>query len=129
MYRLFQPGSGDDPARPRLAPDVIDPTRAGRALVCTACEQRITTPAAAIEIAGRHDHECVNPHGWRWRIGCFATAEGLVPLGEAENEWSWFPGFTWQIQNCARCGQLMGWLYRSGDQTFFGLILAHLREG
>jgi hypothetical protein len=129
MWRLFQPGSDDDPARARPAAQVVEVTGAGRALLCSACGRRITTPEARIEIGGRHEHECVNPHGWRWRIGCFATAEGLVPEGAPERYWSWFPGFSWQVQNCASCGQLMGWAYREGEQGFYGLIVAHLREG
>jgi hypothetical protein len=115
--------------RPERDVEVADELGPGRALVCSACGRRITTPAARIEVGGSHEHDCVNPHGWRWRIGCFAAAEGLVPEGAPESTWSWFPGFTWQIERCAACGQLMGWHYRSGTEpAFHGLILAHLRE-
>ena len=99
-----------------------------RAILCAACRRRITSGEARIEIGGRHEHECVNPHGYRWRIGCFAAAEGLIVVSQPESEWSWFPGYTWQIENCGGCAALLGWLYRSGDATFHGLIVAHLIE-
>jgi hypothetical protein len=127
VWRLFQPGPAE-PAAPRTA-RAGDPGAAlARAIVCAACRRRITTPEARIEIAGRHDHECVNPHGWRWRIGCFAVAEGLVVVSDPDPTWSWFPGYTWQIQHCAGCGRLLGWLYRAGESSFHGLILAHLMD-
>jgi hypothetical protein len=128
VLRLFKPGSGDDRAAPRGRPEVVEVAGTARVLVCSACGRRITTPDARIEVGGRHEHECVNPHGYRWRIGCFAAAEGVDLASEPESYWSWFPGFTWQIENCAACRQLMGWLYRSGDQQFHGLVLEHLRE-
>jgi hypothetical protein len=128
MMRLYQPGSDDRPGRPGPKPALIDTAGGARALVCAACGRRITSPAAAIEVGGRHQHECVNPHGWRWTIGCYAIAEGVVLVGEPESYWSWFPGFTWQIESCAGCAALMGWRYVSGDQSFHGLVVAHLRE-
>jgi hypothetical protein len=63
------------------------PPRAPRALLCTGRRRRVTSTEARIDVAGRHEHECVNPHGWRWRNGCFAIAEGLIVASEPESYW------------------------------------------
>jgi hypothetical protein len=95
----------------------------GRALRCKACGRRITDDAARIEVHGAHEHRCENPHGYRYRVGCFAVAEGLDPWGNASTYWSWFPGYAWQVQHCASCQTLLGWLFTSADARFYGLIL------
>jgi len=128
VWRLFQPGGGDEQATARPGPKTAD-TDGDQAIVCARCRLRITSAGARIDVAGSHVHECVNPHGFRWRIGCFAVAEGLVVVSEPEAHWSWFPGYTWEIENCAGCRELLGWRYRSGDSSFHGLILPHLVDG
>jgi len=125
VLEAFQSGQRE-PTAPTPA-HVDEPTTvAPGTIFCAACRRPITTDAARFEIGGRHEHECVNPHGWRWRIGCFAAAEGLAIVSEPESHWSWFPGYTWEIENCAGCGTLIGWRYRAGGFMFHGLILAHL---
>jgi hypothetical protein len=88
----------------------------------------VTGDEARIAIAGSHEHDCENRHGWRYRVGCFAAAEGLVPDGAATTADTWFPGYAWQVQRCARCGHHLGWRFASRDGGFFGLILDHLVE-
>jgi hypothetical protein len=98
-----------------------------RVLACASCLGAVTTSAARIEVGGRHEHSFVNPHGLRFRIGCFAAASA-VPVGEASAYWTWFPGFQWQIELCAACGGHLGWRFLSADSTFHGLILDRLVE-
>jgi hypothetical protein len=103
-------------------------TGQGRILACAACRRRITSSAARIAVNGSHEHECENPHGYRYKIGCFAHAEGVVALGNASTYWSWFPGYSWQVQNCAGCGVLLGWLFAREGSRFWGLIVESLVE-
>ncbi len=100
-----------------------------RALVCVACGHRITDEAFRIEQAGAHEHEFVNPGGFQYRIGCFAAASGCAYRGSTESAFSWFPGWTWQVAECARCRAHVGWVYRNAGDQFHGLILAALRLG
>jgi hypothetical protein len=100
----------------------------GRLLACAVCRQPITSNAAGIEIDGRHEHSCVNPHGLRFMIGCFVRAQGLVPSGERSTFWSWFPGHSWQVEQCGGCGEHLGWIFRSAGSHFHGLILDRLVE-
>jgi hypothetical protein len=127
---VFKPGP-EDPERSAFDESALDSALdfgRARALACAACRRRITRPSARIAIAGRHEHTCTNPHGFRYRIGCFAFAEGLAPFGNPSSYWSWFPGFSWQVQNCGGCRALLGWLFVRPDERFYGLILDELVE-
>lgn len=121
------PPDGDQP--PRRDPREVVATRAGDAiLVCSFCRTRVTSRAAAIAIGGAHEHSCENPHGYQYVIGCFAFAEGVVAVGTPTREYTWFPGYSWQVQNCALCEQLLGWRFQASEGSFYGLILRHLVE-
>jgi hypothetical protein len=96
------------------------------ALVCAQCRNLVTSRASAISMGGSHAHSFANPHGFEFRIGCFADAPGCREVGEESAYWTWFPGFTWRVSLCRNCGEHLGWLFRSPDARFFGLILDHL---
>jgi hypothetical protein len=99
------------------------------ALVCVRCLGFVTSPSAALSMSGSHADTFVNPHGFEYRIGCFADAPGCLEWGEESDYWTWFPGFTWQMSLCRRCGEHLGWLFRSPDARFYGLILDRLAQG
>ncbi|HSB61576.1 MAG TPA: cereblon family protein, partial [Vicinamibacteria bacterium] len=99
----------------------------GGVLACAFCLREVTTAAARISVGGAHEHSFVNPHGLRFRIGCFADAAGRT-AGEPSTYWTWFPGHSWQVELCATCGEHLGWLFRSADTLFHGLILDRLVE-
>jgi hypothetical protein len=119
------PPDGDPPAQgaPRV---VLEAREGGAILACSFCRTPVTSRAAAIAVGGQHEHSCENPHGYTYVIGCFAAAQGLVAVGVPTQEWTWFPGYSWQVQHCAACEQLMGWRYQSADGGFYGLIVRHL---
>ncbi len=95
-------------------------------LACARCRRPITTGAARIAVGGAHEHAFVNPHGLEFRIGCFALVTGCLQVGEPTTYWSWFPGYAWQIEQCASCREHLGWEFRSSDHRFHGLILDRL---
>ena len=99
------------------------------ALVCAACEHRITDDDHRIAMAGTHEHTFVNPAGVSHHIGCFNAAPGCAYRGNTETAFSWFPGWTWQVAECASCRAHLGWIYRLAGDQFHGLILAALRPG
>lgn len=100
----------------------------GRVLACAACRRAITNTAARIEVSGAHSHTFDNPDGDRFLIGCFSEAVGLLRMGPSSLEWTWFAGYSWQMEVCGGCRQFIGWLYRAGESRFHGLILAALVE-
>jgi hypothetical protein len=95
-------------------------------LACARCREPITTDAEKQEIAGAHEHTFMNPHGFCFRIGCFAGARALRPEGGWSAEWSWFPPCEWQTHYCARCEEHLGWLFRGPGRRFYGLVLDRL---
>ena len=101
---------------------------AGRVLVCAACLQAVTSTSARIEMSGSHAHTFSNPHGLVFHIGCFALAPGCGAASDPSTLHTWFPGYAWQIAVCRGCGEHLGWLFRSGDSRFHGLILDRLAE-
>jgi len=99
-----------------------------RALVCRACRTAITRPDLAMEVNGGHRHVFFNPHGLVFELGCFASARNVLPRGPKTDEFTWFPGYAWQVVTCTGCASQLGWRYTSAGGGFFGLILAALIE-
>ncbi len=98
----------------------------GRRLLCARCGAAITAAGWARELGGSHEHSFVNPHGYLYRIGCFVEAPGCAPHGDEVAEYTWFPGYSWQIAQCAGCAAHLGWGFRGRDDGFHGLILDRL---
>jgi len=76
-------------------------------------------------VNNRHEHAFFNPAGIAFVLRCFRQAPGVSPCGEPTGEFTWFPGFRWQIVLCATCQTHLGWLF-TGTQSFFGLIATRL---
>ena len=100
----------------------------GRVLACARCARFITTTAARIEVGGAHEHTFTNPAGLRFHIGCFSPVTGCAAAGEPSTFWTWFPGYSWQVEGCVSCAQHLGWFFASGSDGFHGLILDRLVE-
>jgi hypothetical protein len=127
--RARKKNEAPESARER-APGADDATRRGasRAIVCASCGHRLTDGDAAIEVAGRHHHTCVNPAGIVFRIRCFRTAPGAAGRGDFTDAFSWFAGYAWQVATCAACGAHVGWGYRGSGAPFHGLIADRIAE-
>lgn len=96
-------------------------------LYCRDCGQIVTHEQERIEMAGSHIHNFINPHGLRYRIGCFSEAPGCLEIGEDTEEFTWFTGYAWKIVLCASCHRHLGWVFSSEKGgCFFGLVLMQL---
>lgn len=100
-------------------------------LLCAQCRALIAEEPRNIEVGGAHTHTFTNPAGIVFHIACFANAPGVATVGGENSAYSWFPGFVWRIALCARCGEHLGWRFRSEltASYFFGLISNKLSEG
>lgn len=133
---MLQPRAETDTPRPPARTTAPAETRraeaasggAGPVLVCARCRAVITRASDQIEIDGLREHSQVNPHGFVWTFHCFARAPGCVPVGPPSTEFSWFPGHSWQIEQCGGCAWHLGWLFSSPDRRFHGLIAGRLVE-
>ncbi|MCP4602889.1 MAG: hypothetical protein GY847_20630 [Proteobacteria bacterium] len=117
--------------------DIADPTttrkdrndeQKGSRLFCAICGHPITGKDQCIDINGSHEHTFANPGGHIYHIGCFRNALGCITMRDESTDFTWFSGYTWSVTGCSLCGAHMGWHFRSGSDTFFGLVLDTLVE-
>ena len=98
-----------------------------RLILCRECLFPVTREEERQEMAGVGQHTFANPAGIVFTIGCFNAAPGCVPVGPASDEFTWFPGFTWQVAVCRGCLAHLGWHFAAPSGAgFWGLILDHL---
>lgn len=119
---LFETGGKAAP----VVNEVIHTDKSRRVLVCGQCKLEITNEDDRIEVNGGHEHSFFNPHGIVYRIGCFQSAPGCRSQGAPSSEFSWFPGYSWNIGDCARCATHLGWRFNGPEGVFFGLVLNRL---
>ncbi|PIE70974.1 MAG: hypothetical protein CSA22_04380 [Deltaproteobacteria bacterium] len=106
-----EPSAGPDDA------DTADP-----AVRCRACQQTLTRPDWAIRLNDAHLHVFANPAGVLFEIVCFSEAPGCRVLGLPSGEFTWFPGYAWQITLCRTCGTHIGWHFSGTGAPFDALI-------
>ena len=97
-----------------------------KGILCSACNNIVTTPESQISINGSHTHVFANPCGLIFEIGCFQEAVGVICSAESSNEFSWFPDCLWRISVCRLCAGHLGWYFFSQHNSFHGLILEKL---
>src|SRR5947207_1607965 len=85
---------------------------------CQSPEQPITSVAARTEVGQAHEHTFANPDGFQFHVGCFARATGCASVGEPSTYWSWFAGYSWQVELCSACREHLGWLFRNEGHAF-----------
>lgn len=96
------------------------------AIVCRNCHGLVTEPVCQIEIDGAFCHTFANPHGQVFEIGCFNGAPGCLAISPPFDEFSWFKGYSWNVGVCCDCRIHLGWVYRSDQDRFWGIILDKL---
>lgn len=94
---------------------------------CWNCGSLITSGDSLHERNGQIAHTFANPLGVVFRIACFWDAPGCKPEGQPTGDFSWFPGYLWNLANCAMCAGHLGWCFHSGKSGFWGLCLSRLR--
>ncbi len=94
---------------------------------CAVCQHPITRPEDRICVNEQHQHVFANPHGYIFNIGCFTAAQGCLMAGDETRFFSWFPGYSWRYAHCEQCLTHLGWMFRSQEFQFVGLILDKLQ--
>ena len=121
---------GLDPQLARLLEDEADTVEEFDDLVCCkVCSAVLTRRRFAMTVNGSHAHQCVNPHGFEFHLGCYQEALGCAISGERTHADSWFPGFQWRYATCAECQQHVGWYFDRSGEHFYGLIFDRIQAG
>ena len=101
---------------------------------CSHCGSLIARAADLFSMTG-HDgpRVFVNPHGLVFEIVTLRSAQGLVGVGGATREHTWFAGYAWQVVCCLGCGVHLGWRFTAvssgaSPPSFYGLIRRGLTE-
>lgn len=102
-----------------------------KAYQCFACGGLVTYSDRLVPIAGRSRHFFVNPIGVECDFHTFYSCRGAVALGEPTLADTWFPGFSWRMAFCRRCGRHLGWYYEAVSASespgeFWGMLLSQL---
>ncbi len=105
-----------------------DTKRNRKQLACAVCKAPITSEEEKVEVKGGHEHDFFNPYGIIFRIGCFGAAPGCRPTGSPTSDFSWFPGYRWNLAYCYSCQTHLGWAFSASNSGFWGLILNRLTE-
>lgn len=108
-----------------LQPKTQEKPREQLVVLCKECNQLVTYPEAAIQVAGKHEHTFRNPAGYSFHVLCFSEAPGALAAGEPTTEACWFGGYAWSFALCVHCHQHLGWWY-DGPDRFAGLIATRL---
>lgn len=126
-------GPTDEGASPTDEHRVVERDASDERIVCAACGHAITTADTSVTKAGRHQHTCINPAGYVYRIRCFRRAPGCVTTGSWSTYYSWFQGYAWQIACCGSCSMHLGWAFEPDGSPedgapFWGLIADRVTE-
>ena len=95
-------------------------------LACSRCHEAITTEADWLEVGGAREHRFMNPHGFWFASAASERPGRWWPRAVGATIWSWFPPCAWQVRQCTRCRQHLGWQFRSPERRFYGLVLDRL---
>lgn len=115
-----------DPKLKQLLKD--DTSDAGDLVYCMSCAEPVARKSDATSVNGRHAHQCVNPYGIRFHVGCFASALGCDLSGRPTSADTWFSGYLWRLASCSACRTHLGWYFERGHEYFYGLILDRIRN-
>jgi cereblon len=128
--------SGEAPKEgaPKRAPGDEPLIDRDRPLRCRRCGAAVADERDVIVMGRDAVQVFFNPHGYLHELFTVRRARGLAIEGERTAEFSWFPGYTWRIAYCERCGAHLGWLFeaeRSGAEppSFYGLRRSEVTSG
>ncbi len=83
---------------------------------CAACAGAIAEEGSRIALPGGAAVQVhANPHGLFFAVLAFATAHNLSLIGAPSLDFTWYPGYAWQIALCLACHQHLGWFFTPTD--------------
>ncbi len=93
---------------------------------CGQCRAMIARSQDAMEMLGAHAHVFSNPAGVVFQLQTYRIAQCEMS-GLLTAEYSWFPGYAWQLAHCPQCYLHLGWRYTQLQfPDFYGLIATRL---
>ena len=119
-----------------LSPDDDSETRdeERHPLRCRSCGNEISDKEAMFGKDGDSPYRVFsNPYGLLREVVTLRWARGLHLAGPPTTEFSWFPGYAWEIGYCDSCSAHLGWHFTTTEsdvepRAFYGLLRSELTE-
>lgn len=105
------------------------------AIVCRHCGAQVSSRRAFFSMDGESASRIFsNPYGLLHEIFTVRQAQGLLLEGPPTTEFSWFPGYAWEVAYCASCHAHLGWEFTAVDSRdeparFWGLRCSEVADG
>jgi cereblon len=75
--------------------------------------------------AGAASQVFVNPHGFLHEVVTVRWVVNVTVAGPPTTEFTWYPGYAWEVAWCGRCGAHLGWSFTAVEDVepgaFWGL--------
>ncbi|XP_037092411.1 protein cereblon-like [Pollicipes pollicipes] len=101
--------------------------RTFKVMACADCEQPLASSDDVFAMSAEGPQSIfVNPHGDLHETLTLHRASGLRCITRPSTEYSWFPGYAWEIAHCTQCSSHMGWRFTACRESlrptsFWGL--------
>jgi len=83
-----------------------------KVMTCAECEERVASADDVFAMSAEGPQSIyVNPNGHLHETLTLHRATGLRCITRPSTEFSWFPGYAWEIAQCAHCSSHMGWRF------------------
>ncbi|MEE8409255.1 MAG: cereblon family protein [Myxococcota bacterium] len=108
--------------------------REEKPILCRRCGAEISDSEALFSMGGeRISRVFSNPNGMLHEIITVGRARGLRLEGPPTTDFSWFPGYAWEIAFCEACESHLGWQFTAAEagaepSLFFGLRRSEIVE-
>jgi len=103
-------------------------------IVCARCETTITKSSYIFAFDNEQTTRVfANPAGALFEVVTVTDAENVKTLHNPSTEFTWFPGYSWQICFCAQCSSQIGWFFQNVEspqliESFYAFILSAIKE-
>lgn len=105
-----------------------------RPILCRRCGEELSDGSAVFAMtSGGSSEVFVNPHGVLHEVVTVHWARNLIVAGPPTTEFTWYPGYAWEIAYCARCREHSGWAFTAvaggAPSRFWALRRVAIVEG
>ena len=133
VYELREPHDDSESDTERARESDEDKLRGRGRIVCARCRLELSSPMYITPIKPHPARRVVaNPAGVLFELITVTDAWGLVLMGPASTEFSWFEDTRWTVACCSGCGAHVGWSFAGlspeSAVSFFGLIAGAIAE-
>jgi cereblon len=102
--------------------------RLERPILCRRCQTRLSDASLLFPMDADRIHRVfANPSGLLLEIVTARGAENVQVIGPPTTDFTWYPGYAWEVAYCSGCQSHVGWAFGATDGAhdpamFYGLL-------